>query len=117
MKKEKRYVNLHYVKEKKSSLEFKHHDFFMKRYINYLLKNKPIEKLNVDFLIDILMYYSTDEYDLSIINQEVKKYLLLLRNKKFNKITKEDKKIIANYIEKAFKDNLNCLIDIFLEFL
>ena len=116
MRKEE-YINLHYLKEEKKSLEFKYHDFFMRRYINYLLENKPIEKLNIDFLIDILEYYSTDEYKLSIINQEIKKYILLLENKRFNKITKEDKKIIVNYIEKAFKDNLDCLIDTFLDFL
>ena len=113
----KKYIDLHYVKKEKLSLEDKYYDFFMKRYINILLNNQSIEELNIDFLLDIITCYSTDEYNLNKINQKVKKCILLLRNKKINKITKEDKKIIANCLEKLFNENLECLVDTFLDFL
>ena len=117
MNKKKRYINLHHIKEKKLILEDKYTDFFIKRYINLLSSNISLDELNIDFILDILSYYSIDENDSTKINQEVKKYILLLRSKKFNRITKRDKKIIANYLEKLFNENLECLVDIFLEFL
>ena len=113
----KSYINLHSVKEKKLILEDKYTDFFIKRYIKLLSNNISLNELNTDFILGILNYYSIDENDSTKINQKVKKYILLLRNKKFNKINKEDKKIIANYMKKLFDENLECLVDIFLEFL
>ena len=113
----KRYIDLHDVKKEKLTIEDKYDDFFMKRYIKLLLEDYPIEKLNIDFLLDISTYYSKDENNPNKVNQKVKKCILLLRNKKIDKINKNDKKIIANCLKKLFDENLECLVDIFLEFL
>ena len=105
-----RQIDLHYVKKEKLTIEDKYDDFFMKRYIKLLLNDYPIEKLNINFLLDISTYYSKDEDNPNKINQKVKKCILLLRNKKIDKINKDDKKIIANCLKKLFDDNLDCLL-------
>lgn len=87
----------------------------MKRYIKLLLENIDLEKLNIDFILDILLSYTINDDD--TINQTIKKYMILLKSKKFNRFTKEDKKILAIYIEKLFNSNVKLLVDDFVKFL
>lgn len=61
MNKKKRYINLHHIKEKKLILEDKYTDFFIKRYVRLLSNNISLNELNIDFILDVLNYYSIDE--------------------------------------------------------
>ena len=74
-----RQIDLHYVKKEKLTIEDKYDDFFMKRYIKLLLDDFPIEKLNIDFLLDISTYYSKDKDNPNKINQKVKKMHIIIK--------------------------------------